>query len=336
MIAKLPDFIGCLIGQCVGDALGLVVEGQPSSVCSIYVNEYIDHLKIPKHLSGRYEFGQYSDDSQLAREMLQSYVSRGNFDPEAYAKRIAAIFRENRIVGRGIATDQAALRLIQGVSWKNAGTPAPSAGNGTAMRVAPIGLMFYQDNQSLQKFAHLQGYITHQDPRCSAGSIIIAGAIAIVLQSKQIDIKQFINNLVVWAKPVNLLFAKELDALQKWISLPYEEALDIISVCGNPDRTDGWNRISPYVIPSVIWSLYSFLKTPNNYMETIKTAIRCGGDVDTTAAMAGAISGAFNGIDEIPKTYAQSLTDQGTWNYKELYQLAKDTYQVVHSENSDK
>jgi hypothetical protein len=50
----------------------------------------------------------------------------------------------------------------------------------------------------------------------------------------------------------------------------------------------------------VLWSLYSFLTSPDGYWETICTAIAVGGDVDATAAMAEAMSGAFLGLDAIP------------------------------------
>ncbi|MDP7571364.1 MAG: ADP-ribosylglycohydrolase family protein, partial [Myxococcota bacterium] len=53
--------------------------------------------------------------------------------------------------------------------------------------------------------------------------------------------------------------------------------------------------IRPWVVTSVAWSLYSFLKTPWDFEETIYTAICCGGDVDTTAAMTGAIGGVYHG-----------------------------------------
>jgi len=67
---------------------------------------------------------------------------------------------------------------------------------------------------------------------------------------------------------------------------------------------DSWEGISPFVISSVLWSLYSFLKSPNNYLNSIKIAINVGGDVDTTAAMTGAVSGSFLGIDAIPSRLA--------------------------------
>src|SRR5262245_8241129 len=114
-------FSGCLIGQCLGDALGFPVEGRPPEECRQYVAEQLDGPvgAIP----GRWPFtpSQYTDDSQLARELLQSYASCRRFDPEDYARRIAAIFQEERIVGRGLATERAARRLADGVPWTESG-----------------------------------------------------------------------------------------------------------------------------------------------------------------------------------------------------------------------
>ena len=57
-------------------------------------------------------------------------------------------------------------------------------------------------------------------------------------------------------------------------------------------------------------------------METMRTSIAVGGDVDTTAAMAGAISGAYLGLGALPMDLARRVTDQGTWEYAELVDLA--------------
>jgi ADP-ribosylglycohydrolase len=91
---------------------------------------------------------------------------------------------------------------------------------------------------------------------------------------------------------------------------------------------DPWVGISPFVTGSVLWSLYSFLRTPEDYWETICTAITPGGDVDTTAAMAGAISGAHLGLEAIPSDLAHRLTDQGAWGYPELAVLADQCYEL--------
>ncbi len=323
------QFSGCLIGQCLGDALGFVVEGCPPEVCRRYVSETLNTNRAGEREHTSFAFGQYSDDSQLARELLQSYATHGRFDPEDYARRIAAIFSEGRIVGRGRATEEAAERLASGVPWQESGTPAPSAGNGSAMRAGPIGLLFFDDPENLLRAARDQGSITHRDPRCSAGSVAIAGAVALALRDEKIQAPRFLSRLVEWVDPVEESVAFGLRQLVEWILLPPDEAANYIAKFGrDQDHSDGWRGISPFVTGSVLWSLYSFLRSPGDYWETICTAIAVGGDVDTTAAMAGAISGTHLGLEAIPSRLAHRLTDRGSWGFAELVELAHACYRL--------
>jgi ADP-ribosylglycohydrolase len=102
------QYAGCLIGQSLGDALGFIVEGYPPNVCHQYVDEVLRTGKIGTQTRRGFAFGQYSDDSQLARELIESFVACRAFEPLNYAQRIAAIFREHRVVGKGRATEEAA------------------------------------------------------------------------------------------------------------------------------------------------------------------------------------------------------------------------------------
>jgi ADP-ribosylglycohydrolase len=104
---------GSLIGQCLGDSLGFVVEGQSRSYCLAYVDKFLMTGNAGLLRRPQYAFGQYTDDSQLARELAESIVDHGGFEPNDYANRIAALFAEERIVGRGRATEAAARRLAQ-------------------------------------------------------------------------------------------------------------------------------------------------------------------------------------------------------------------------------
>jgi ADP-ribosylglycohydrolase len=317
------QYSGSLIGQCLGDALGFVVEGESPEVCREYVEETLKVGRAGERGRAPFPFGQYSDDSQLARELLQSYAARGWFDPRDYARRIAIIFVEDRIVGRGRATEQAAWRLAAGVPWEEAGTPSPSAGNGSAMRAGPVGLLFYDDLEHMVRAAHDQGRITHRDPRCSAGAVAIAGAVALAVRSKKIEAGPFLSQLADWAARIEGSLATGLRQLARWMHLPPEEVVTLITRIGqNPDYPDEWRGISPFVTTSVLWSLYSFLRSPEDYWETVCTAIAVGGDVDTTAAMAGAISGAHLGVNELPRQLSRRVTDRGTWGFDELVELA--------------
>jgi ADP-ribosylglycohydrolase len=317
------QFTGCLIGQCLGDALGFIVEGCPSHRCRQYVDEVLRREEIGALTRRGFPFGQYSDDSQLARELIQSFVACRGFDPSDYARRIAAIFRENRIVGGGSATEEAAWRLVQGIPWGRAGTPPPSAGNGSAMRAVPIGLFFFDDPEQMIQASHDQGRITHQDRRCSGGAIAISGALTLVLQQETIDPPKFVSQLANWTRCYDSVLADALDHMPEWIALPPDKAVNQIARVGlTSNSSDGWQGISPFVTGSVLWSLYAFLRTPDDYWETICTAIAVGGDVATTAAMSGAISGARVGLEGIASHLAKHLNDRGTWAYDDLVNLA--------------
>jgi ADP-ribosylglycohydrolase len=319
------QFRGCLVGQALGDALGFVVEGRPPEVCRKYADERLGRGGSGEH--GRFPFGQYSDDTQLARELLQSYMGRGRFDPEDYARRIAGIFSEGRIVGGGTSTQEAAERLASGIPWDEAGTPPPSAGNGSAMRAGPIGLLFHDDPEGLVRAAMEQGIITHRDPRCSAGAIAIAGAVGLALRGCPVEPAPFLAQLAELTERIEPRFGACLRRLTSWLPLPPEEAITHISEAGlEPEPAHKWRGISPFVVGSVLWSLYSFLLSPDDYRATIHTAIAVGGDVDTTAAMAGAISGARLGLAAVPQNLTRHLTDRGTWGLAELIDLADECH----------
>ena len=322
-------FSGCLVGQCLGDALGFMVEGQPPAVCRAYLDGVVAAGRAPEARRGPFAFGQYSDDSQLARELVESYVARGAFEPADYARRIGALFTDGRIVGHGRATEAAALRLAAGVPWREAGTPSPAAGNGSAMRAGPIGLMFFDDPRALVAAAVEQGRMTHADARCSAGAVAIAGAVALALTERTVKAKPFLARLAGWAGGVEDGMGGWLEALAGWLKLPPQDAVGPIAAAGkDPAMDDGWPGISPFVVGSVLWSLYAFLRHPDDYGRAIATAIAVGGDVDTTAAMTGAVAGARVGLAAVPAKEARRLTDQGTWGTDDLIALAERAWRL--------
>jgi ADP-ribosylglycohydrolase len=250
-------------------------------------------------------------------------VDLGHFDPADYARRIAAIFVEDRVVGRGRATEEAARRLADGVAWDLAGAPPPAAGNGSAMRAAGVGLIAPRGSDELARVAHDQGRITHADPRCSAGAIAVAAAVARGVRGQPPEPAAFCSEIAELAAPFDRRTAELFAQLPAWVALHPDEAIAPIAALGSaPQVGPVWPGISPYVVPSVLWSLYSFLRTPGDYMATVCTAIAVGGDVDTTAAMAGAISGAHLGLDAIPTDLAACVNDQGTWRAPALSDLA--------------
>jgi ADP-ribosylglycohydrolase len=325
-VPESPDrLVGALLGLALGDALGFVVEAQPAEVAAAYVRDYLECRRAGERRHPRYPFGQYSDDTQLARELLLSVREAGGWAPPAFGRRVAELFRLGRDVGAGPGTRGAAARLRAGVHWRESGMPPPYAGNGSAMRVAPLGVLFAGDPKAMRIAAREQSQVTHRDPRAAAGAVAVAGAAALAATPGALDRRDFLDTLVRWVRQEDQSVADALAGLGGWSGLPPDAAARRLHDLRLDPRQDGPRHgISPFVTPSVVWTLYAFLHSPDDYWTTVCTAIRIGGDTDTVAAMAGAIAGARLGPAALPGALLERLTDQGAWGAAELAVLAAD------------
>ena len=324
---EVEDLYGCLIGQCVGDALGFQVEGYGPDVCKKYVDEYVRPVKVPRitRIEGM-TFGQYTDDSQLARELLVSIVeTNGKVDAGVYAKRMALFFQPNnyRIVGYGKTCAQALEAVWNGAHHSQTGCTV-GHGNGSAMRSAPIGILYA--SASVEKIVEVSyglSRITHARPRCMAGAAAVALATKFAVATKKmhiIDVKQF-------CRFVSHTGDKQLDTMINMIpdfmSWRHQEVCDYVVRMGLSDGESKWDGISAGVTQTVLWSLYCFCKHYNSYIDCIAEAISVGGDVDTTAAIAGALSGARLGATVIPDAWVSQLHDIEDWDTNELSYLVE-------------
>ena len=320
---------GSILGQALGDALGFVVEAQPPTVAREYVDQWLRAGRAGERAHPRFPFGQYTDDTQLSRELLQSFRERGRWDPAAFSVRLAELFRERRDVGAGRGTRAAALRLLAGVPWDASGTPAPYAGNGSAMRAGPLGILL-PDRVAMTRAGREQSRITHLDPRCAAGAITIARAVALAARREPVDAAAFLSDIAGCAEGDDASVAGAIRGLEDWVALEPVAAARYVHEAGlDPAHMDRWQGISAFVTPSVLWSLYAFLRSPDDYWETICVAIGVGGDTDTMAAMAGAISGARLGVGSLPGDLLGRLTDQGAWGADDLAELALSCAAIV-------
>lgn len=316
---------GAVLGLALGDALGFVVEAAPPEVASSYVQDWLLAGRAGERAHPDFPFGQYSDDTQLARALLLGMRDAGGWDPAAFARRIAELFRDGRDIGAGPGTRAAALRLIGGTGWENAGTPPPYAGNGSAMRVAPLGVLFATDQGRLRSAAAAQSRVTHQDSRCAGASVAVAGAVALAIRPGPLDPRAFLAELADLVAPESAEVAAMVRGLEAWAHLaPPAAAAHVRASRLDPEYVDPWRGISAFVLPSVAWTLYAFLRSPDDYWGTVCTAIAVGGDTDTMAAMAGGMAGARAGARGLPAELLARLNDRGDWHAAQLGALARE------------
>ncbi len=64
-----------------------------------------------------------------------------------------------------------------------------------------------------------------------------------------------------------------------------------------------------YTYHTVPAALHACMRYPNDVQTAIEELIRCGGDVDSTAAIAGGILGARLGVQELPSDWVGGLIE---------------------------
>jgi ADP-ribosylglycohydrolase len=332
----LSRFVGTVIGQAVGDALGFPFEGLPPQITALAMADRPSAYR--PHASGAFPLGQYTDDTQMMRAILESIVEQGRVDPKAISERFVELWTTTAIVGQGSSCRDAVMRMVHGVPWDQAGVEPPRAGNGSAMRTAPIGLMWWRDPDSLVRDAEVVSQITHRDPRCLAGAAAVSAGVAfnVAAEPDTFEAEAFLHRVSEAARHSSLELVYALERLPDWLDRgPDPDVLDEIRASGRrhteqePDAATPWHGVSPFVVPTVALSLYAFLSNPRDFVATLQTAIAAGGDVDTTAAIAGALSGALNGVEAIPPPLARAVNDRGQFGYDYLSGLASKLHDLA-------
>jgi ADP-ribosyl-[dinitrogen reductase] hydrolase len=95
------------------------------------------------------------------------------------------------------------------------------------------------------------------------------------------------------------------------------ESLDVLVKCLQLGRTTvefaadlGLSRgVSGYMYHTVPVALYAWLRSPDDFRTAVQSAIRCGGDTDSVAAIVGGLVGIRVGKAGIPPEWLRGVID---------------------------
>lgn len=338
---------GCIMGLAVGDALGCPVEGfsrpqiravygqlrdlsQPKVILDTIARDGPDAMAWGQWILRHWRPpGFYSDDTQQALLLIDSLVACKGADAQDFARRAleASYPRTAQMPlgvyrGYGSGFVEALENLAAGTPARQAGTE--SAGNGAAMRIAPVGIYFAGQDQQIIEAAVEFSLVTHRSPLGLASAAAIALAVGQAACSQQIDQPaRFLELLLAKTRQAEDYiktvladqdqqhyhqFSGALELLARIIDAPAAEAFG--QIAQNASRCTTAERITahhPFALASVITSLWYFLRQMESFEEAVCAAVNGGGDADTIGAITGALSGALNGSDAIPRQWSSGV-----------------------------
>jgi ADP-ribosylglycohydrolase len=292
--ARLALAADSLAGLSVGDALGA---------------QYF----VPGNLAADLVAGRlptppwpWTDDTEEACCLLAALTASDELtlDRDRFAELLGRHFDAYRGYGPGAVI---MLRLIrEGTPWPIAAAAAfdgqGSAGNGAGMRAAPIGAWHADSLARAAAQGARAAEVTHAHAEGIAGGVAVTVAAAIAaaarLDGHRPEPAQFLAAVAGWVGP-----GRVQDGLlrARRITDPAEAAYELGTGSGALARDS---------VPFAVWVAAHHL---GDYPAAITACVSAGGDVDTTAAMAGGVVAAYTGVEGIPPGWLAAREELPEW-----------------------
>lgn len=280
-------FAGCLLGLAVGDALGAPYEGLTGF--DIF-HGFGPPAAVVKNPSGDTLY--YTDDTEMMIGVAETLGACGTIDEAQLVRSFAQNYHPERGYGQGAR--KVLERMCRGRDWRALAAtvfPGGSFGNGAAMRVAPVGLLFAGNPDEVWRQAEASALPTHTHPVGIEGAQVLALAVALLVRTEVFDRKAFYR----------ALRARAVTEEFRW-------HLRVAARLRPGDPVSGLGS-TLHAHRSVVTALACFANTPGDFEAAVGLAIGLGDDTDTVAAMTGALVGAFAGTAAVPPGLLEKLED---------------------------
>nr|NLI51291.1 ADP-ribosylglycohydrolase family protein [Propionibacterium sp.] len=281
---------GVLLGQAIGDALGVPYEFGPRIAAG-------EAAMIGGGL-GPYAPGEWSDDTQMAICIAEATAS-GGFTGDETLAAIARAFVDWRqhgasdigaqtasVLGRADAAGDP-LAAMRAASEQAAA--ADRAGNGALMRTSVVGLVALDDPERTAVAASAIAALTHAHPLCVESAVLWSEAVRVAVLEGRLDVRG----------GVRLLPEGRRGQWLAWIEQAETE----------PPASFDRNGFTVTALQAAWSAIHAtrHLDGPDQVAAALQAAIAIGHDTDTVAAIAGGLLGARYGTSGLPTDLARRV-----------------------------
>ncbi len=290
--------MGSVLGLALGDALGAPFEFKRAR-------------DIPSPLPA-FELrwmgeppGTWTDDTAMARNLVRSLVACKGLDTaDVLARHVEWLATDPPDVGnltRRVLTwaaegvDDPARRYVEERG------PEVSAGNGSVMYCAPLGVAFAQRPDELSSLAPALSAATHWDERCRTACLAVTLAVAALVRGEDPH-------------------ASVVEAVRATDGREGAEELEyLVEEVGRARPIDGPDM--GFTLFTAGIALQTAAEAPS-FEDGLRHVVGLGGDTDTNGAVTGALLGALHGRGGLPVEWLDTLVDRDDIE-REAEQLAE-------------
>ncbi len=311
---------GCMLGGAIGDALGGPVEHMtPEEIRDAYggnLDRYVPYTHAPAHHAQFYNrLGAYTDDTRLKHLFCQAIFNAGGKPRVGDLSHVIAEAYHN-------APDDLHQGFLEEYYMKCAwgrdkvlfgGEPT----NGAIMANSPLGLITACSPDEAYQVGFDLAFFTVGHAKSAAAILVTAIAEAM---RPQLTVDGVINA----AREAHFRFSRRREG-DHWHNTEWrydanitflDEALefarkerDVFAIREPLVELLEWGHLFSDSIHTLMVALSMFVAAEGDVKKSIMGAIMYGRDKDSYASVAGALAGAFNGIDAIPEEWIHPVIE---------------------------
>ncbi len=270
-----------LEGLSIGDAFGERYFVHPDHVARFIEMRALPGMRV----------WPWTDDTAMALSIVEQLDAAGAIDEDALAQRFADRYRAEPDRGYGPGAHTILTAIAEGTPWRESAGAAfgglGSYGNGSAMRVAPIGAYFADDLDRVVTEAAASSLPTHMHPEAVAGAIAVAVAAALAGSTS--------------LRGHALLEAVRVHVPESEVRRGIGEAIEL-GLVTNPEVAasvlgNGAKVSCPDTVPFSLWCASQHV---DDMEEALWNTVAGLGDRDTTCAIVGGIVALRVGAERFP------------------------------------
>jgi ADP-ribosylglycohydrolase len=326
--------LGGLYGQALGDAWGMPAYFHPDQTWEYYGGWISDFLPGPPDHPVHFGLpaGRITDDSEQAFSLAQAFIKRGGVSLDAAVEGILDWY--DRVDGDkspyvGPSTRRGVQALKRGEDPHKTGLWGDT--NGSAMRIAPVGLLHPGDVFGAVSDAAIVCIPTHNTSPAISGACAVAAAIAVAVTD------EVTLDSVLAAGVLGAQLGSKKGRLWSGPSVARRIQMAVDIARGAGDERFRLREIYDVIgtslsVPETVGAAFGVVAMASgDPKQTAIYAANLSGDADTVGAIACAIAGAYSGIGAFDPAIVKRIDQDEVASQYNIRSIADGLHQLIQS-----
>jgi len=315
---------GALVGGAIGDAMGM-----PASFFTRdkikqvygYITDFLEPESKAQVYHGNLKAGEITDDTMESIIISNILIKNDGFERDAFIEEMRTWAIKQKMLDSTVI-GPSTRKFLEAITENRDPEEAAklSITNGSAMRVAPVGVKYYYDFEKCIRVAAESSFPSHNSKPCVAAACAVAAAVAVGVKGG------YTTEKVVELAYKGALYGESVghDIPAPSVSKRILLAKEIVE----KNRGKGMHAVLDELVgiigagmqayESIPYSLGVFYAVNGDAKEGIIAAINGGDDADTNGAICGNICGAYSGANSIPEEWKKRVEKESSLDFMEI------------------